>query len=170
MFPSVRDVLQSWKEPFSLKNRYKFSNTLASRSWRTGSEQLYFLNSSFIFWTTLRNSRNETKKGGHNPCGFGSIRQRSLLFFMDFWLCTMRRYVVFFFFFIFNFFRFFASAAFSSASPVVSGFILFTKHQTYFLFRWWFLQRLCDSFMTSLRMICYLGIPKWNQPTASFTS
>ena len=38
-------------------------------------------------------------------------------------------------FFIFNFFRFFASAAFSSASPVVSGFILFTKHQTYFLFR-----------------------------------
>ena len=37
--------------------------------------------------------------------------------------------------FFFYFFRFFASAAFSSASPVVSGFILFTKHQTYFLFR-----------------------------------
>ena len=28
-----------------------------------------------------------------------------------------------------------ASSTFSSASPVVSGFILFTKHQTYFLFR-----------------------------------
>ena len=53
------------------------------------------------------NSRNETKKGGHNPCGFGSIGQRPMLFFIDFWLRAMRRYVVFLFFFlIFNFFRF----------------------------------------------------------------